>query len=192
MENLEKLVVVICSVFFGSVAVMIIFGVIVYNRDKILDYFFPERIKKREELYKKEQALYEQQKKEQNLKNLSCEVSNILGVELFKINEIETQDEIVRIVNLSAYKTANACVNQEKENRGEKVEKYIYPSDNGTLFPVYYSWDSMVPIFKTEWAQKRNLALKIMPELADRMPHFSQVEPLKTYNENYLQKKKGG
>jgi len=43
---------------------------------------------------------------------------------------------------------------------------------------------------KREWTELRNFALEIAPRLADRLPHFSEFEPLKSHKaEELLQKK---
>ena len=54
------------------------------------------------------------------------------------------------------------------------------------------SWDEVSKQMKIAWASLRNLALEAVPELKDRLPHFSEFEPLKSYNADYLLKKKAG
>lgn len=93
--------------------------------------------------------------------------------------ENQAYDEIVRIVNILAQLTANACVAQDKFVRSEKIDE-IHPST---------SWDDEVSNRKWKWSNKRNSALRICPELASRLPHFSEFEPLKSYREEHLQEK---
>ena len=98
----------------------------------------------------------------------------IFAVKLEDIHESTTQDEIVRIVNLLAIETSMACVNQDKYVRGGCGR----------------DWSGSANLLKIKWSEARKFALKIAPELADRLPHFSEFEPLKSYNAEHLLKKK--
>ena len=105
------------------------------------------------------------------LRNLSISLGLEFGVELETIHESNTQDEIVRIVNLRAIETANSCVHEDKKSRrGSSADSSRYE--------------------KNAWYQARSLALQICPELKNRLPHFSEFEPLKSYNAKNLLRKK--
>jgi hypothetical protein len=84
-------------------------------------------------------------------------------------------DEIVRNVNLLAFKAAEACVKQDIQTR-----------EGGSK---YSDWASEAVHSKREWSEARNLAILIRPQLTDRMPHFSEFEPLKSYNAEHQQMK---
>lgn len=112
---------------------------------------------------------------------------NHVDVELETIHESYTQDEIIREVNLLAYQTAMACVNQDKAGRGKKTDLCWHESANGHTWTV--SWDTEAREKKASWSEARKLALQICPELAERLPHFSKFEPLKSYREEHIQKK---
>ena len=51
-------------------------------------------------------------------------------------------------------------------------------------------WDDEVSNLKQDWTEERKLALQICPKLADRLPHFSRFEPLKSYREEHIREKK--
>jgi hypothetical protein len=138
-----------------------------------------KRKKEKEEEKKRQEDNRRAQEEKQRgiLYRLGIEVKRVFSVEPDTIHENTTQNEIVRVVNLLAYQTAVACVNQDKVARGEKkVEPYHNP-------------DAEASKLKIEWANIRKLALAICPELASRLPHFSEFEPLKSYREEHLQEK---
>jgi len=128
---------------------------------------------------KKEKEEYEEKAsrdaKDKILDILQLKVDIMFGLELNKIYESGTQDEIVRIVNLLAHETASACEREDKARRGG----YFHPSQR-----------SDAGFKKREWSEKRNLALQVCPELKERLPHFSEFEPLKSYREEHLLQKK--
>ena len=127
-----------------------------------------------------EQERREQREKDHEIayKKLIVEkfLPSCFGVEM-RDNLEKDYDEIVRLVNLEAIKTAQACVKQDKSNR-ENFEHL-------TRF-----FDHDVNDLKRSWAEMRNNALKLCPNLKDRLPHFSEFEPLKSYNEEHLIQKK--
>jgi hypothetical protein len=116
------------------------------------------------------------ERKNSTLLVLGHEVDRLFGVELSTIHETHTQDEIVRVVSLLAHQAAEACVNQDKAVRGEQVK---YSDD------CYHSANAR----KIDWSKARKLALQICPELKDRLPHFSEFEPLKSYNAEHQAQK---
>ncbi len=128
-----------------------------------LDIELPRREKKEREREKKEST------RQELLRLLEERVHNAFSFELDTIHESDTQDEIVRVVNLLARRTAEACFNQETT------------TDSCS--------DYEVGCLKRRWSDTRKLALQIAPQLADRMPHFSDFEPLKSYREEHLQEK---
>lgn len=87
-------------------------------------------------------------------------------------------DEIVRLVNLQAVNIAKLCVQQDKVNRG------IFSTSQDSYL------DEELKSCKRNWSSSKNAVLKIEPNLDDRMPHFSEFEPLKSYNAEHLLKKK--
>ncbi len=121
----------------------------------------------------------EKEKKERQhagiLSQLAYRAETLFGVEFDTIQEDDTQDEVVRIVNLLAFETATACVDEDKSRR------------NGSKFGRGEVKD--VTDRKIEWSKARNFALLIAPELKDRLPHFSELEPLKSYNAEHLRQK---
>ena len=153
-------------------------------------YKLPRRKKEEEEFWRKNKEEAARKNKEEILNRLNEDAFETFCVELDTINEKGAQDEIVRIVNLLAHETSEACMNQDKFGRREKVRPYLNPGNDDTLFPDYIPWSTVADRLKISWSKTRNLALQIAPELADRMPHFSQVEPLKSYNEEHLLQKK--
>ena len=102
----------------------------------------------------------------------------IFAVDVDPPYENQAYDEIVRAVNLLAHLTAEACVSQDKFVRNE-----------GTKLNHDTSWDDEVRRRKEKWSMERGFALQIAPELADRLPHFSEFEPLKSYRAEHVQKK---
>lgn len=156
-----------------------------------LYYFFNYRDRKRreeEELNQKRSRQVQEDEKRGILYRLGLEVEKAFSVDLKVIQEDTTQDEVVRIVNLLAYQVAVACVNQERVTRGEKVEPYHDPKDIHCCNHI--SWGEATARLKIEWAKSRNLAIQICPRLTERLPHFSEFEPLKSYHEErFLQKK---
>ena len=112
--------------------------------------------------------------KKRVLYHLGIRVDLAFGVDLGTINESGTQDEIVRIINLLAYETASVCVKEDTDRRNNSF--HISRTNDASLK-------------KREWSEKRNLALQILPELKDRLPHFSEFEPLKSYREEHLREK---
>lgn len=134
----------------------------------------------KESMERKEQAkkklLEEQEERNQEiLLRLSDEVCSTFHVWLENVHENHTQDEIIRCMDILAHQVAEACVNQDKFNRGEKES---------------YSLGQKTYLLKIKWSNARKLALQIAPELENRLPHFSEFEPLKSYNEEHLLKKK--
>jgi hypothetical protein len=117
--------------------------------------------------HKEENDLRDRSDRErQILANLTHEVSQVFAVDLAEVDAVETQNEIVRIVGILAHRAATACVNQVKS--------------------TYSDYD--VRLLKLKWAEARRLALKIAPELAERLPHFSEYEPLKSSNAEQKQR----
>lgn len=165
----QLLVIVIISTF-----ILIIGGGILMNKLR----------REKKEIVKYECVLRERNEQMRVLHNFGVEIYNIFGVELGMVNESSTQDEIVRIVNLIAHQTALACVNQDKDGRGEQVESYPHHSVG---IP---GWENAAKALKRKWSNARNLALQAAPELKDRLPHFSEFEPLKSYNAEHLLQKK--
>lgn len=102
------------------------------------------------------------------------------GVKLGKTPESKSKayDEIVRLVNLEALQTAKACVHQDKANR-EKTNQSELEDVNNEVYDL-----------KKNWAFLRKQALKISTSLKDRIPHFSEFEPLKNYREEHILQKK--
>ncbi len=146
-----------------------------------------------EKIMKKSENSFEQQMEQKTTKKLDYFCKKKFGVSLDSIHESHSQDEIVRIVNLLAYFTAEACVNQDKKNRNVKVSsldthKYHYYFSPSGYFPD--DWDEAAHDCKLTWSEYRKFALQVLPELESRLPHFSQVEPLKSYNKEYLLRKK--
>ncbi|MEI7688754.1 MAG: hypothetical protein WCI91_01055 [Candidatus Nomurabacteria bacterium] len=87
-------------------------------------------------------------------------------------------DEIIRIVNLIAINVSQLCVEQDKINRSDSKiwEKKCI--------------DEQLKEIKTKWAEMRESAVYIKSDLINHLPHFSEYEPLKSYNaENNLRKK---
>lgn len=131
-----------------------------------------------------EQEKRNQQKKKFKKKEKKWEMEEYLpglfGIEMGNNLEDKNKayDEIVRLVNLEAVRTAEACVEQDKINRGV----------GGEDIDRFYDYD--VADLKADWAKMRNNALKLCPDLKDRLPHFSEFEPLKSYNAEHLLKKK--
>lgn len=144
---------------------------------------------KREEEEAQKNRLREQEEEQRGiLYRLGEEVKKVFAVDLGTIHENTTQDEVVRVVNLLAYKTAVACVNEDKIVHGEKVEPSHHPEDNTINRDT--PWGEITAKRKIEWANTRKLALQICPELAEQMPHFSEFEPLKSYREEHLLEKR--
>lgn len=104
---------------------------------------------------------------------LEREVRRTFHVDLETVQEPTTQDEIIRIMDLLAFCAADACVNQDKALRGETELRR----------------GEEVAGYKLRWAYSRDLVLRVAPELVDRMPHFSEFEPLKSYREEHLRDK---
>lgn len=129
-----------------------------------------------------------EKRKQAILDDLRNAVHYAFCVELDTIHESYTQEEIVRVVNLLAYQTAVACVNEDKIGRGEGLIK-TEVVDWRQLTNHGFSWSEFAKSRKIEWSNRKKLALKIAPELTDRMPHFSEFEPLKSYNAERLRKK---
>jgi hypothetical protein len=97
----------------------------------------------------------------------------IFGVSLDRINEKVIQDKIVDRVNSLAIQVSEANVNYDKATRGEEV----------TQPPVGGTWNKQVASLKGKWRTRRNFALRIAPELEDRMPNYSVFIPLENQNE---------
>lgn len=116
--------------------------------------------------YEKKETESENKRVHERLRNW---VFVVLGIDLNTINEDGTKNEIIRVVNSLAKKTSFLCVQEDEYNR----KKGSYPSES-----VYDN--------KKKWAEARELAFNIAPELKDRMPHFSEFEPLKSYNAEHL------
>lgn len=159
----------------------------------ILYYGFVRPQEKKKEEATRQRRVEDEEKDRRNEERsnrywLQKEVLETFAIELDTIDEISTQNEIVRIVNLMAHETATACVNQDKAGRGEEVPAY-YLSD--PTFSRYESarWGEKASKMKIEWSKTRKLALQVAPKLEDRMPHFSEFEPLKSYNAKYLRQK---
>lgn len=125
-----------------------------------------------------------QRRKREEAQDRLCRVlERTFGVDPDTVGDGGVQDEIVRIVNHLGHQTAAACVNQDKAGRGEETGDQ--PSRD------VRHWNEEVLRLKREWALSRKAALMAVPSLSDRMPHFSQMEPLRTYNAEYLLKKRG-
>jgi hypothetical protein len=141
-------------------------------------FYLTKKDKKEEEAEKLAANLKEE---EDSLHQLRYDVNSTFGVKLEDVHENTAQDEMVRVVNLLAFLVSEACVNQEKESRHVAV-----------AFPPHSThWgDYEVRIRKAKWAVARNLAIQLIPELADRLPHFSEFEPLKSYREEHLEQKR--
>lgn len=188
------------------IIILLVFVLIIIGGCKLHD-----KLKERKE--EKERPERERRQKEEEAKRqrylLELFFDEIFGVSLSRANESAIQDEVVRIVNLCAYQTAVACVNQDKAGRGEdstpyfvgyefgQRHEYSYSSDTYTdkywlcheSFCLNFSWDKLVSSRKSTWAALRDTALYGIPELKDRLPHFSEFEPLKSYNEEHLLRK---
>lgn len=106
---------------------------------------------------------------------LRNKVNLVFGIELDTIHESGTQDEVVRLVNLLAIETSVICVHQDKGKRKGNLHAAV----DGDVYSA-----------KRKWSEARNLALQICPELEERLPHFSEFEPLKSYNAEHLLQKK--
>lgn len=158
------------------VLILIALGILFY-RVKVI------HPKQREERNEK----YEEEEKREVLRSLTRNVNFFLGIDLDTVHEIFSQDEIVRVVNLCAYQLAVSCVNQDIVARGGKAINLQLNSD--ALSGTGSRWEDKVYHLKEEWSHKRNLALQIAPELKDRLPHFSEFEPLKSYRAEHLRKK---
>ena len=144
-----------------------------------------ERLKKE----KQEEKEKEQKKtKERILKELKENVWKIFSVDLNHIHVSEVQDEVIRVVNSIAQETSVACVKQIKFQLGEKIGLYVRPDCDPTWFsPI--SWNQRADVLKKEWFNAKQLALQIIPNIGDKMPHFSQFEPLKSFNAEHILEK---
>jgi hypothetical protein len=174
-------------------ALVFIFYCILLEFNPIKWFFyliFPK--KKREKKQKEEQEKKDWEEKNKNravevekqriFNDLKYKVLEYFSVELEKIDQTGTQDEIVRVVNLLATEIAIACVNSDKAARGETVKPYYDPSKD-KHFQDFIPWAEVVMKKKILWAKSRNVAILAMHELESRMPHFSEYEPLKTYRQ---------
>lgn len=160
-----------------------------------LPYFKKKDEEKNNLIEKQLDQIKQNEKREKEkiiLRNLEIKVWNNFGVNLDEVSESETQNEIVRNVNLIAKQTSFACVNQIKVNMGEKIEPYITFSDDdkNMIFEIRMPWNKRVDFLKKTWFNTRQLALQIIPNAKDKMPHFSEFEPLKSYNAEHLLQKK--
>jgi hypothetical protein len=160
---------------------------------KFLFYLLFPGLKKKKEIgqkleREKEDRLNLEREKQNILDNLQSRIREQFSVGLDMIKETTTQDEIVRVVNLVAHQVSVACVNQDKFARGEKVEPYKEPGASSYV-EGDYSWNERTHKLKRYWSEIRKLAIQALPELEKRMPHFSEFEPLKSYNEEYLKQK---
>ena len=89
------------------------------------------------------------------------------------LSEEACQENIILCVNVAAWQAKEACRYQEIQQKGGKVPN---PQEVlGERFPEP-SWDTAVALTKKGWSSMQKLALEAMPELACRIPHFSQVE----------------
>ncbi|MFA5773202.1 MAG: hypothetical protein WC908_00820 [Candidatus Paceibacterota bacterium] len=190
---MEAIKIIILMIFL-FLFLFIFFLILVFNWIKVTNFLFPSLKRWREKKWNKEiQEIKDYQKKsdeEHKFIQLRTSCKDTFGFELETVNESGNQNEVIRIVNLLAYETSEACVKQNMENRGKKVKKYVHPKDQNNLFPDFISWDTVVQRRKISWAETRELALKIVPELKDQMPHFSEFDPLKSYSAKHLLKKK--
>ena len=163
-------------VFLGFLVVVFLAGM------GTLCYFLVKKEQAQKKEREEEDAAREKERRLKAVQDqLAYDVRNSFSVEPDTIGENYTQNEIVRIVNLLAQQASFACVNQDKEGRGEE------PGRRGCERP---SWDAEAHFLKKEWSQKKNLALQICPDLKDRLPHFSEFEPLKSYNAEHLVQKR--
>jgi flagellar biosynthesis/type III secretory pathway M-ring protein FliF/YscJ len=146
-------------------------------------FFKLPRDKRRE----KDMRKLEQEEEEKEIKEFNQKRPKEIAWEKFGLNlgstlidKNVTYDEIIRQVNYLALQTARSCVKQDKANRrkGEKEIDKLYDINNEVVS------------YKVKWSTMRKYALVVSPELGDRMPHFSEFEPLKSYNEEHLLKKK--
>ena len=185
---------IIILVIFLFLFLFIFFLILVFNWIKVTNFLFPSLKRWREKKWNKEiQEIKDYQKKsdeEHKFIQFRTSCKDTFGFELETVNESGNQNEVIRIVNLLAFETSKVCVNQDIANRGKKVKKYIHPKDQDSLFHDFVSWDTVVKDKKICWEETRKLALQIAPELKDRMPHFSEFEPLKSYNAEHLLKTK--
>lgn len=139
-------------------------------------------IKREKERKLKEPEKRKREKEERKRENASNRREHSLddfGIYAYQMDggneETKVKDEMVRIINLLAQKIASLCTVQNKANIEGKYETS--------------SIDSSVEREKTLWSFERGRVLEIWPELKDRMPHFSEFEPLKSYKEEHLLKK---
>lgn len=173
--NVEREKIMGIDFYLGGFACILILGGLWY----LVAIVEPKRQEKESRKEKeKRNRKREKDKKEHERWEMEESLPNFFGVEIsdnFEDNS-KAYDEIVRLVNLEAIRTAISCVKQDKENRG--VNKDV---------SVFFDYD--VADQKGSWAKMRNNALKLNPNLKDRLPHFSEFDPLKSYNEEHLLKK---
>ena len=140
----------------------------------ILRKNYKERIEQNREAKEKQEEQILQQLMKEIANTFHFDLSGVREI-LEDIHEIYVQDEIVRFISLLACEVAEACVNQDKANRGETQ---------------FYHLGQETSRLKAKWSKARMLALLIAPELANRLPHFSEFEPLKSYMEEHILQKK--
>jgi len=181
-------------IFFASLC-LVLLGIvtrylILYSKRKR-----EKRKKMREKEYAESKKRYDDKEKKEEARiariDLKEEVWETFSVDIDKADESVTRDEIIRNVNLVAQQVSYACVNQIKVNNGEKIEPYITFDDDDTnmVLERKIPWNKRVGDLKKTWYEVRQLALQVIPNFGDKMPHFSEFEPLKSYNEKYLLQK---
>lgn len=199
-EALELLLWVGFVLLLCLVAVVIFFTFVEKRREKKRVKEQAEKEALEERARKAQQQAHQayMEKPEQREKELLAQLRGYVwarfGVELNTVHESTTQDEIIRMVNLSACEVATVCVEQDRARRGEVYKKtpchFDYPEVRSTSCSNDdITWDQVVLWKKRRWFEARRLALQICPELTSRLPHFSEFEPLKSYREEHLRDK---
>jgi hypothetical protein len=137
---------------------------------------FPGAKRRRLQQEQKEEDEYVQREKDSAEHWIRRNLSDWFGMTPDDVHNTASQEEIVRIVNLEASRVSQLCHNQTQMLLGGR-------GLNG-------GDDAEVSQAKGRWAEKRNLTIELVPELAGRMPHFSEFEPLKSYHEERIAQKR--
>jgi len=181
-------------IFFASLC-LVLLGIVTHYLILYSKRKREKRKKMREKEYAESKKRYDDKEKKEEARiariDLKEEVWETFSVDIDKADESVTRDEIIRNVNLVAQQVSYACVNQIKVNNGEKIEPYITFDDDDTnmVLERKIPWNKRVGDLKKTWYEVRQLALQVIPNFGDKMPHFSEFEPLKSYNEKYLLQK---